>query len=139
MKFGSRHLSKWFFFFWKLLVECIISVLWQWCQISQKKSNKMHIHVFHMEKSFNGGSDKLISFMVFQVFMAGPQNVIWFYNKLISCKLIKFYNFHMISCKLRKFYNFGNGNSIILVMGTVSSVKWMMMIYMYVKLEIDFY
>jgi hypothetical protein len=41
-----------------------------------EKSNKMHIHVFHMEKSFNGGSDRLISFMVFRVFMAGPQNVI---------------------------------------------------------------
>ena len=32
-----------------------------------EKSNKMHIHVFHMEKSFNGGSDRLISFMVFRV------------------------------------------------------------------------
>lgn len=41
-----------------------------------EKSNKMHIRVFHMEKSFNGGSDRLILFMVFQVFIADPQNVI---------------------------------------------------------------
>lgn len=54
-------------------LKCIITVM---SNFSEKKSNKMHIHVFHMEKSFDGGSDMLISFMVFLVFMAGPQNVI---------------------------------------------------------------